>query len=1049
MAIKCPKCHAENPDTLKFCGECGTQLIRGHKPDSAESAAVSPYSKTETLQSAVRELTTGSTFAGRYQIIEELGKGGMGRVYKVYDTEIKEKIGLKLLRPEIGIDEETVDRFRNELKLARRISQRNVCRMHDLNSGEGAYYITMEYVPGEDLKRLIRKVGQMPAGRTIAIARQVCEGLAEAHSLGIVHRDLKPQNIMVDEAGNAKIMDFGIARSLVSKGITGPGVIVGTPEYMSPEQVEGKEVDERSDIYSLGVILFEMVTGRVPFEGDTPFTIGVKHKSEAPRDPRELNAQIPADLGRLILRCLAKEKEQRYQNTGEILADLDQIEKGLPTTERIKPERRPLTSREITVKFSLKRLFIPAALILLVAIASIVIWQLKPRQKPAPPPLSAKPSLAVMYFENRTSEQDLDKILVDLLTTNLSRDERLEVVSSQRLFDILNEMGEPPGTSIDRSLATQIATRAGARTMLMGSIIKIGEKIRITSQLSNVGDAALIASEQADGNKAEDVFRMVDELSEKVIARLGLSGAEAGLPSIADVTTSSYEAYRYYQNGREHLWRWRFEEAAQNFEKAVELDPTFASAYSQLAVSRSNWGLSVLNPGSDITAVKETMNLAKKYANKATEKERLSIDLLSSFMDGDMPLYAEIAEKLVEKFPQDKNGYISLARAALFKQDLERAKELFEKALEIDPTDGNCYNLLAYTLSEMKDYPRALSTVKKYIAVHPDSWNSYDSAWEISVEAGLYDEGFSFLEEAKRRFPEDHSWHAYAAETYLLKGEAERAREEFRRYEALDPSAAVSQARNAAYSYLLEGRYAEAEAELRNAVENARQRNQGELYSRLQLGKIQVLLGKFDEGIRTYEEAIALSSKSYKADFNPIQVMGISLIGTALAAKGDIRGAQSRADELGRILKSGKYRQAHRDYLHYLAAEILITRKEIQAAQKEIESVSSWAKSRSPVYRKLEAEILALQGDFDQAIETYEQSFTRGIGLAGTGASDSFFLFLGRSLVDFKIAKIHEQIGDKIKARERYQKFLDLMKNADPGLPEVEEAKKRLAGLKG
>ena len=331
--MKCPKCHSDNPDTLKFCGECGTQIT----PIEEAQPLV-----TKTIETPRAELTTGSTFAGRYQIIEELGKGGMGKVYKAVDTRINEKIALKLIKAEISSDNKTLERFGNELKLARKIVHKNVGRMYDINEEEGTHYITMEYVSGQDLKGLIRQSGQLAIGTTISVAKQICEGLAEAHKVGVVHRDLKPNNIMIDREGEVRIMDFGIARSLKEKSITGAGVMIGTPEYMSPEQVEGKEVDQRSDIYSLGIILYEMVTGRVPFEGETPFTIGMKHKGETPKNPKVLNAQIPEDLSNMIMRCLEKDKEQRYQSSGEVQEELGDIERGIPITEKDIPKKKPL-----------------------------------------------------------------------------------------------------------------------------------------------------------------------------------------------------------------------------------------------------------------------------------------------------------------------------------------------------------------------------------------------------------------------------------------------------------------------------------------------------------------------------------------------------------------------------------------------------------------------------------------------------------------------------------------------------------------------------------
>jgi serine/threonine protein kinase len=319
VAVTCPKCHSENPSESSFCSKCGTQLLPSEKIPSC----------TETLETPTEELTRGATFAGRYEIIEELGKGGMGKVYRVEDKKISAEIALKLIRPDISVDKKTIERFSNELKTTRMISHRNVCRMFDLGEDKGAYFITMEYVPGEDLKSLIRMSKRLEVGTAISIAKQVCDGLAEAQRLGVVHRDLKPSNIMIDKDGNARIMDFGIARSLQAKGITGTGVIIGTPEYMSPEQAEGTDVDQRSDIYSLGVILYEMVTGRVPFDGETALSIVVKHKTEEPKDPRDFNPQIPENLSRLILKCLEKKPERRYDSVQKIAYELDIVLAGI------------------------------------------------------------------------------------------------------------------------------------------------------------------------------------------------------------------------------------------------------------------------------------------------------------------------------------------------------------------------------------------------------------------------------------------------------------------------------------------------------------------------------------------------------------------------------------------------------------------------------------------------------------------------------------------------------------------------------------------------
>jgi len=575
--MKCPKCQTDNPDTVKFCGECGTNITSSEETQP-------PI--TKTIETPREELTTGSTFAGRYQIIEELGKGGMGRVYKARDTKIKEKIALKLIKPEIAKDNKTIERFSNELRLARKIRHKNVCGMFDLGEKKGTHYITMEFVSGEDLRSSIRRFGQLPIGKSISISKQICDGLAEAHRLGVVHRDLKSNNIMIDKEGNVRIMDFGIARSLESKGITGAGVMIGTPEYMSPEQVEGKEVDQRSDIYSLGVILYEMVTGKVPFEGDTPFAIGVKHKSETPKDPKELNSQIPDGLTRMILMCLEKDKGKRYQSVERLRSDLTNIEECIPTSERVVPKRKPLTSKEITVKFNLRKLLIPAILVLIVAVLAFVFLR--------GPSLDVDPNRVVIaIFENQTGDELLDplgRMASDWISQRISQTGDIEVVPTMAVllaYSMLHSKIDIPESA---KLLRVLAKDTGAGTMVYGTYYLTNQELHFQAHITDVQNQKLIRSLEPVKGGLDNKMDVIQLLSQKVMDTLAVYFDKTyGESAITLRKPPAYEAYEEFLIGAE-FFGVDDVEAIRHFTRAVELDPSFLLPKLYIAVAYGNQG---------------------------------------------------------------------------------------------------------------------------------------------------------------------------------------------------------------------------------------------------------------------------------------------------------------------------------------------------------------------------------------------------------------------------------------------------------------------------
>jgi tetratricopeptide (TPR) repeat protein len=1034
MSVKCPKCQTDNPSDSKYCKECATSLS---SPSQAEV--------TKTIEAPKEELTTGSIFAGRYQIIEELGKGGMGKVYKVFDKEVNAKVALKLIKLEIASDSKTIERFRNELKVARDIAHKNVCRMYDLGKEEGAYYITMEYVSGEDLKSFIRRSGIISVGKAITIANQVCEGLSEAHRLGVVHRDLKPQNIMIDKEGNARIMDFGIARSLRAKGITGSGVMIGTPEYMSPEQVDGKEADQRADIYSLGVILYEMVTGQVPFEGDTPFSIGVKQKSEIPRPPQEINDQIPDDLSRVILKCMEKDKEKRFQNVGDLHSELLNLGKGLPTTERIVPERKPLTSREITVQFSLKKLFIPALIGVVIITAAIVIWQLLPQKEILSVP-SGKPSLAVMYFENNTGDDSLDhwrKMIPGLIIADLTQSKYIEVLSGEKLYKILSDLDQEDTKSYSSDILKQVATKGRVNHILFGNFAKAGEFIRINVTLQDARTEKIVGSEGVEGKGEESIFSMIDELTRKVKTNLKLSAKEIASDidrEVGKITTNSPEAYRYYTEGRNYHNKGEERKSIQSMERAVAIDPEFAMAYRSIAITYSNLGYD--------SETKKYLRKAFELTDRLSEREGYLIQ--GEFYRESEKTYDEAIEaynKLLELYPTDPIGNVNLGILYTYMEDWDKAIERYNVSIQDKDETYFPYFNIAEAYAAKGLYDKAQEVLEYYL----DNFSNDPSIrWGLAqnyICQGKYDLALVELDKAMSLFP---IWYFVFSkgDIYLYKGDLVNAEKEYQKLlEETEPSAQNLGINRLAALYILQGRFNKAKYQLKQAIEHADKiaEKSWESASYLCLAALYLKTGNPGDALDELDNVWKIAIEKELLDDQRMALLGKALAYLEMKLLGD---AQKAADELEDLIRKGMNLKLMR-YSYLLMGMTELERENYAGAIEEFKkAISLLLFQHDSIYGENHAlflDSLALAhykaGDLESAQKAYERiiKLTTGRLWDGDIYAKSFYM----------LGKIYERQANAAKAIEHYEKFLDLWKDADPGLPEVDDARTRLSKIEG
>jgi serine/threonine protein kinase/tetratricopeptide (TPR) repeat protein len=1035
--MKCPKCHFENPSGTRFCGNCASPLL--------QEKDIGP---TETIQVPITELAAGTTFARRYQIIEDLGKGGMGRVYKVLDTEVREKMALKLLNPAIAGDERTIERFRNELKLARTISHRNVCRMYDLGREEGTYYITMEYISGEDLKRLIHRIGALPVGKAVSIARQVGEGLVEAHRLGVVHRDLKPQNVMIDRDGNARIMDFGIARSLEAKGITGAGVMIGTPEFMSPEQVDGKEADQRSDIYSMGIVLFEMLTGRLPFEGDTPLSVAVKQKSEPPANPKTINAQIPDELGRIILKCLEKPKEKRYQSVDEFLAALARIEKDLPTTSQPLPLRKPLTSKQITVQFSLKKALWPIAAFIAVLIIGFAVWKMIPHR------VGPKRAIAVIGFTNRTGDQNLDYLkeaIPNLLITSLEQSGHFQVTSWERLKDLLHQVGRDATAVSDEEAGFEVCRRSGIDALVLGSYIKAGETFATDVKVLNVANKQILRTASARGDGVSSVLKtQIDEISRTISRGLGPVSAkiEIAPPKIADLTTSSMEAYNYFLRGRDDYEKFYFADARKFLEKAVALDPTFAVAYLYLGKAAGSLF--------DSKAHAEAHEQAKKYSAKATEKERLYIEAeYARVIEHNTGKRLRLLLELTRKYPQEKQFHYELGRYYAPQNNYPEAIGAYERALALDPDFGSALNAAGYIHAEIGEFQKAIQYLERYAAVEPGQANPIDSVAEIYFKMGKFDLAKSKYQEALEIRPDFSGSCRGLAYIFALEENyagTERWLEEFIA-RASAPETWEGHWLKAYYDYFL-GRWEESLAAYLTIKDRFEKSGATTALAGTNsiMGYLNADRGEYDLARQDFQGLIDWRREQSSSQDALPSAWDIYLLGWVDLKQGRLDSAKDRLKEIELLLAKTEMAGQRFVSMPYplLEAEIHLAvdqlDKAIEAGKKIVPEdfpgmgIANLLVYNNPFLKDVLARAYWKKGDLDRAIAEYERLTTID---PNTGIR-----YLIHPLYHYRFGRVYEEKGEKEKAAAEYQKFLQYWKDADSTHPELAEAEKRLDNLR-
>ena len=834
--MQCPYCSTQNLPTATDCEACGKTLpksegtwlgdARSNNPSSPSKeedplgtyvpastpAALSAWTAANSAVPAAsqRQLEPGAILGGRYQILALLGEGGMGAVYKAHDIELERLVALKVIRPELTTNPDILRRFKQELILARQVTHRNVIRIFDLGQADGFKFITMEYLEGEDLRAVLKKKGKLPPDEAARILLQICRALEVAHGEGVIHRDLKPQNIMLDANGRAYVMDFGIARSAYLPGMTQTGALIGTPEYMSPEQGKGEKLDERSDLFSLGVIFYELVTGQSPFYSETPLATLWKRMQEKAKPLCEVDPAIPKPLSDIIAKAMEIEPADRFANAGEMA---QQLELWLGPSSGTSVIYVPTPHKRAYWKW------VSAGLAVLLVMGAVAFRFANTKPKAAHAPIS----VLVADFTNHTGDPIFNDTLEPMFNVALEGASFVNAFSRGDARKLAQQLPHPTD-KLDEQPARLVAVNQGVGAVITGELSRRGDKYSISATALDAVTGNVIAKAEATADNKDEVLLAIPKLAAPIRKALGDTTPESVQlqSTVGAFTAASLEAVHEYGVGEELQFAGKMQEALQSYSKAAQLDPNFARAYAGESAVAANLG--------QLEDSEKYAKLAMEHIDRMTDHERYRVRGLYYMGTSNWQKCVEEYGELINRYPADNIAYGNLGSCYGQLRNFPKALQALQRAVELVPQGAQQRFALAFNSSYAGDFQAGEREARKVVQMTP----SHD-AYLALVEAQL---GLGQL--------------AQAAETYHT----------LEKLSAMGSSTAASGLADLA---VYEGRFSEAARMLESGaaadVKAKRSENAANKYAAL--SRVQLLLGHKPAALAAADKALASSQTMY------------------------------------------------------------------------------------------------------------------------------------------------------------------------------------------